>query len=316
MFTKCPKCGENGFERVKRKWWMYFIPQSHLFRCYLCNYSTMDSLGRHPSTDPLQPAGVPRDLDLGPNDVKGMNIKQKLRAIMPYVAIGLLTLSIAFTLISCYSSLCRSPVIAYLRNIPTTSFQDQAVEDPDKNPSEYICAEEQRMEEASLAWEKKRAIEEASLAWERKRITEEARLVSEKEITASPDHHRTFREQESVSIGYMTYVVERSTLSSALKHVSKPDSIFLIAVLAVRNDDKKNRSIPPFRLVNERGVEYATTSKARMRKEVISTSDSLNPDVVKRGVVIFDVPNGHTYKLKVLGGHGAGSDYAFVELSL
>jgi hypothetical protein len=290
MFTKCPKCGENGFERVKRKWWMYFIPQSRLFRCYQCNYSTIDSLGRHPRTAPLQPAGVPRDLVVGANDVKGMNIKQKLRAIIPYVVMGLVTLSIAFTLISCDSSRYRSAVIAYLGNIPATFFQYQTVEDPDKNPSEYIFAEEQRMEEA--------------------------RLVSEKEITASPDHHRTFREQESVSIGYMTYVVERSTLSSTLTHVSKPDSIFLIAVLAVRNDDKKDRSIPPFRLVDERGVEYETTSKARMRKEVISTSDSLNPDVVKRGVVIFDVPNGHTYKLKVLGGHGAGGDYAFVELSL
>ena len=106
----------------------------------------MDSLGRHPSMAPLQPAGVPRDLDVGANDIKGMNIGQKLRAIMPYVAIGLVTLSIAFTLISCDSSRYRSAVIAYLRNIPKTFFQYQTVEAPDKNTSEDILAAEREDE--------------------------------------------------------------------------------------------------------------------------------------------------------------------------
>ena len=260
---------------------------------------------------------------------------------MPYVAIGLVTLSIAFTLISCDSRRYRT-VIAYLRDIPTTFLQYQAVEEVEKNPSEYIFAEEQRMEDARLArekeqiikearliWEKERAIEEtrlvsekkriieeARLVWEKEQSIEEARLVSEKETPAPPDHQKTFREKESVSVGYMTYMVSTSSWSSGLRHVSKPDALFLVVVLAIRNDDKKARTIPPFRLVDERGVEYETTSKGRMQKEVINTLDSLNPNVVKKGVVIFDVPNGHSYRLKISGGYGSGGENAFVKLSL
>jgi len=69
MYMRCPKCGENGFERVERKWWMRFMPQSRFFRCYLCNYATIDLLGRHPSTGPRQPAGAIRDLYVRANDV-------------------------------------------------------------------------------------------------------------------------------------------------------------------------------------------------------------------------------------------------------
>ncbi len=54
MYLKCPKCGENGFERVGRKWWMRFIPQSRLFSCYLCNYSSIQVSERQPGTEAIE----------------------------------------------------------------------------------------------------------------------------------------------------------------------------------------------------------------------------------------------------------------------
>ena len=41
--------------------------------------------------------------------------------------------------------------------------------------------------------------------------------------------------------------------------------------------------------------------------------DSLNPGVQKRGYVVFDVPEGKQYKLKISGGYFSSS-YAYINL--
>jgi len=127
-----------------------------------------------------------------------------------------------------------------------------------------------------------------------------------------------FKQGETVHVGYTSYLISRSwwgsNLSSNPYFNERPDAAFLFVELAVRNDDKKARSVPPFSLVDENGAEYETTSKAALLDNVLSFLDSLNPGVQKQGIVVFDIPKGNNYKLKLSGGYWSGDD-ALVDLT-
>jgi len=71
--------------------------------------------------------------------------------------------------------------------------------------------------------------------------------------------------------------------------------------ITVRNNDTKARQIPPIKLVDEYGAEYQTSSKLGL-DNAIGILDSLNPDVTKRGNILFDVPKYRKYKLQLDGG--------------
>lgn len=127
-----------------------------------------------------------------------------------------------------------------------------------------------------------------------------------------------YKERDSVSIGYTSYAVWRSWWSSRLSDNEylnqRPDAKFLFVELAVRNNDKKPRAIPPFRLLDENGAEYEASSKAWVVDGSIGILESLNPSVTKQGFVVFDVPTGHNYRLKVSGGYWSGED-ALIQLA-
>lgn len=129
---------------------------------------------------------------------------------------------------------------------------------------------------------------------------------------------KVYKERETVNIGYTSYAVWRSWWSYRLSDNEfldqRPDAMFLFVELIVRNDDKKPRSIPPFKLIDENGAEYETSSKAWVVEGSIGVLDSLNPGVKKQGFIIFDVPQSHNYKLKVSGGYWSGDD-ALIEIS-
>jgi len=128
----------------------------------------------------------------------------------------------------------------------------------------------------------------------------------------------TYNQGDSFQVGYTSYNVIRSVWSLKLSDNQfmddKPDAMFLFVELVVRNNDKKARSIPPFALVDENGAEYETSSKGWALDDVISSLDSLNPGVKKQGIVIFDVPQNHTYKLKLSGGYWSSKN-AYVNLN-
>ena len=50
MYTQCPKCKNNGLERVGRKWWMRVIPKSRYFKCYLCGHTRFCGWGAKSAT--------------------------------------------------------------------------------------------------------------------------------------------------------------------------------------------------------------------------------------------------------------------------
>lgn len=132
---------------------------------------------------------------------------------------------------------------------------------------------------------------------------------------SSPKPTFTYRMKETVHVGYTSYTAWYSWWSNKLSDNTfldeKPDAMFLFIELSVRNDDNKARTIPPFKLIDENGAEYQTTSKGFALKGSIGILDDLNPGVSKEGFIIFDVPKNHSYKLKVSGGFWSG-EYAFI----
>lgn len=130
-------------------------------------------------------------------------------------------------------------------------------------------------------------------------------------------HPEVFSETDTISVGYTVYYVSKSWWASELifgyRYADPPDAKFLFVELIVKNKDKKERTIPPFKLVDENGYEYGSENVSHIYPGAISPLDNLNPGVAKRGVVIFDVPENRKYKLKVAGGYWTNA-CAFIQL--
>lgn len=129
----------------------------------------------------------------------------------------------------------------------------------------------------------------------------------------------TYRQGHTFHVGFMTYNVRSSRFSYSLSDNefldAEADAIFLIIDIALRNDDKKAHTIPPFILVDEDGVEYEPTSKGWAVDGVIGPLERLNPRIQKERKIIFDVSMHHRYSLKLLGGFSStNAAYAFVRL--
>jgi hypothetical protein len=121
-----------------------------------------------------------------------------------------------------------------------------------------------------------------------------------------------------VNVGYMSYKVWRTWWSDRLSSNefldSRPNAKWLFVELSARNNDKKPRMIPPFKLMDEQEREYDSSSEGALIESAIGPLESLNPDVVKQGRVVFDVPQNRTYRLKVSGGFWSRED-TYIPLS-
>lgn len=129
----------------------------------------------------------------------------------------------------------------------------------------------------------------------------------------------TYKIGDTAHVGYTSYAVWKAFYKNQLsdnQYLNQAaDATYLFVDLTVRNDDTKARTIPPFKLIDENGSEYETSSKAWSVDGSIGVLDSLNPGVEKRGYIVFDVPRGKHYKLKISGGYWS-SDEALVSLDL
>ena len=127
-----------------------------------------------------------------------------------------------------------------------------------------------------------------------------------------------YKTGENVSVGAFGYQVYGSWYSNKLSGNQflnqQPDAKYLFVDLGVVNGEKESYTIPPFKLIDQNNAEYETSSKAWAAEGSIGLLDKLNPGVSKRAYVIFDVPEGKSYKLKVSGGYWSGKE-ALIELS-
>jgi Domain of unknown function (DUF4352) len=129
---------------------------------------------------------------------------------------------------------------------------------------------------------------------------------------------RIYTTGEPFRVGYTAYKVNDSWYTKRLSGNQflnqPPDATYLFVDVSVLNTDKKQRMIPPFKLLDENNAEYGTSDKAWMAEGSIGLLQNLNPGVGKRAYVIFDVPTRHTYRLRVSGGYWS-ADEALVELA-
>jgi hypothetical protein len=98
-----------------------------------------------------------------------------------------------------------------------------------------------------------------------------------------------------------------------LRRLKEAPTAYLFVDLTVRNDDKKARTIPPLKLIDENGAEYETDSEAIFVEGTFGPLDSLNPGVSKQGLLVFHAPRSHTYRLQVDGGFWS-SESALIKL--
>ncbi len=116
-----------------------------------------------------------------------------------------------------------------------------------------------------------------------------------------------------VKVGSFEYQVRGARWSNTLSKLGSsygnkpPDAMFLSVNLHVKNIDRQERTIPPFKLIDQEGREYGTSNKAWMAENALGIIDSINPGVSKSGVIVFDVPQNNSYKLRVSGGYWSGT---------
>jgi hypothetical protein len=123
---------------------------------------------------------------------------------------------------------------------------------------------------------------------------------------------------ESFSIGYWTYRCDTARWSSFLGNGSSemghPDAAFAVIHLTVRNDDESSSIFPPARIVGADAHEYEPSPKAILQKDALDLVDQLAGGASANGFVVFDVPQGSAYCLKVSGGM-VSSKEALIDLA-
>ena len=130
--------------------------------------------------------------------------------------------------------------------------------------------------------------------------------------------NKVYDECRPVFVGYTCYVVMCSWWSNKLSENEfldhPPNAKYLLVQLYVANADKKQRMIPPFKLIDETGAEHEADSRGWLVKGSIGLIENLNPGVNKAGFVVFDVPENRNYRIKLSGGFWSLKD-AYVAIS-
>ena len=96
---------------------------------------------------------------------------------------------------------------------------------------------------------------------------------------------KSYAMKETVHVGYTTYAacaLGGRTCSARNEFLNQPpNASYLFIELTVRNNDKKARLVPPFKLIDENGAEYEASSHGWAVEGSIGLLQSLNPSVSK-----------------------------------
>jgi hypothetical protein len=89
---------------------------------------------------------------------------------------------------------------------------------------------------------------------------------------------------------------------------------YMVVGLTVKNDDGIPRLLPPFILSDETGTEYSESNgRINLSGKQLSL-DALGPGMQRSGILLFDVPPGHPYRLKVADAAGS-SEAALIQVT-
>jgi flagellar biosynthesis GTPase FlhF len=122
------------------------------------------------------------------------------------------------------------------------------------------------------------------------------------------------RPGDTVKAGNFSIAVYDPSTAASVgdKYLSqKAKGIYWIFPVAVRNDDKEARTVDSsmFELVSNTGVKYApdATAALYMNTETKFFLEKINPGIILKGYVVFDMPKDQMivdYKMQVRGGIG------------
>lgn len=164
--------------------------------------------------------------------------------------------------------------------------------------------------------------------------TVEARQEAEETETVQTEHTSAIKEGEEVEQASQTedetstpetlvINIESPTLDLAYQLKSAewrpfvlnywPDANFLVLWVDVTNTGKKPLRVGTFKLVSETGAEYTESEHAGLVQKHWDKYTDINPEVTKEGLLIFDVPKNHKYKLQI--SHEEETDIRVIEIS-
>ena len=152
-------------------------------------------------------------------------------------------------------------------------------------------------------------------------IREEERQGGSESAPSAPSVVQTLAHHQigqTFSVGYWTYRCDAVRWSELLgdgsSNLGRPDASFAVIHLMMRNEDDDSSIIPPLRLVDSNGREYEPSPKAVLQRDALDLSARLGSKASADGSVIFDVPQGRTYLLKVSGGM-MSNELALIDLA-
>lgn len=147
--------------------------------------------------------------------------------------------------------------------------------------------------------------EESGSSASRRTTTAQTRRSPEP-TSASGSESRVYRQGDQFKVGYLSYVVHGVKWRRQIGRqgiAERPNAMFLEVEVSVRNDDSQARMIPSFALLDDDGNQHEQSAKAWRLDNAIDTRETLNPGVIKRGMVLFDIQPRSDYSLIVSGGY-------------
>jgi hypothetical protein len=121
----------------------------------------------------------------------------------------------------------------------------------------------------------------------------------------------TYRIGDSFKTGYTRYQVNGIQWKTRLGDAyfgKTADARYLLVNVQIKNEDRENRMIQNFTLVDEQGATYDETADRMYLGDKSLFLNTLNPGVQKRAVLVFDVPPDHHYQLVLSGGYWTDED--------
>jgi len=136
-----------------------------------------------------------------------------------------------------------------------------------------------------------------------KEIVEKTRqkLDSIQKSESSQKKVREFYMHQRILVDELVYTVHEMKWDKGPLNGQYPRQTFLIIKIEIQNEDKRPRTIPSFLIIDDNGAEYEKYDKSWLIKGTIGDLERLNPNATKHGLIIFDVSEWGTYKLKISG---------------
>ena len=120
---------------------------------------------------------------------------------------------------------------------------------------------------------------------------------------------------DQVEIGNFSYVVNTASFSKSVGDEfikETADGVFLIVNVTFRNNDKEEHTLDNsfFKLTDENGTEFESSTDGETALEMSGKPTlflkQCNPNITKKGFLIFEVPNKKVYDLHLSGGFWSG----------